>query len=150
MAIIRMKIAALSALAVFLLTGCAGAEDRGRAGARTGGQVMCPMIVSPVCGERRGVRQTFGNACQAGAKGFRVVRRGGCDERPSSGLPRWPAIAGIGPVLPPQLRRPARPAFCTDEYAPVCARRGRSVKTFPNACYAKRDGYRIVAKGACR
>ncbi|PYE86512.1 Kazal-type serine protease inhibitor family protein [Phyllobacterium leguminum] len=150
MTIICRKMTSLGALAALLLTGCVGAEERDRTDSWTGGQTMCPMIYAPVCGKRGGVRQTFGNACQAGAKGFRVVRRGGCDERPSSGIPNWPPVAGIGPVLPSQLRRSARPAFCTDEYAPVCARRGRSVKTFPNACYAKRDSARIVANGPCR
>ncbi|WP_420962630.1 Kazal-type serine protease inhibitor family protein [Brucella sp. IR073] len=151
MTIFSMKMPGLSVLALFLLAGCAVAEDGGRPGPRPGGPVMCPMIYAPVCGERGGVRQTFGNACQAGAKGFRVVRKGECGtRRSSSGIPKWPAIAGPGPVLPPQLRRPARPSFCTEEYAPVCARRGRSVKTFPNACFAKREGYRVLRRGACR
>jgi hypothetical protein len=150
MATTRIKMPALGALAMVLLTGCVAAEDRGRPAAGDGGQIMCPMIYAPVCGERRGVRQTFGNACQAGAKGFRVVRRGECSRR-SGGIPNWPPAAGIGPVVPPAMRPGGpRPQFCTDEYAPVCARRGRSVQTKPNACYAKRDGYRIIDNGPCR
>ena len=52
----------------------------------------------------------------------------------------------------PGYRPPPRPEqrYCTREYEPVCASRGRDRKTFSNACVAKRSGYRIVSRGECR
>lgn len=50
---------------------------------------------------------------------------------------------------PPPPPRPG-PQFCTREYAPVCARQGSRLKTFPNSCEAGRSGYRIVSGGQCQ
>ena len=50
-----------------------------------------------------------------------------------------------GPGFPPPGER-----FCTREYAPVCAERGRDRETFSNACEARRAGFRIVRDGECR
>lgn len=152
MTIIHMKMPGLGALAAaLLLTGCVAAEDGGRPGPGPGpgGPQMCPMIYAPVCGERGGRRQTFGNACQAGADGFRVVHRGECGRRPGSSS-GWNGGPGPGPVIPPHAGRPERPEFCTREYAPVCARRGGSVRTFPNSCEAERGGYSVIGRGQCR
>ncbi len=41
-------------------------------------------------------------------------------------------------------------AYCTREYAPVCARRGEDRQTFNNGCLAEEAGYRIVRSGECR
>lgn len=48
--------------------------------------------------------------------------------------------------------RPPRPgpAYCTAEYVPVCARRGRDRQSFANSCLARREGYRVVSEGLCR
>ncbi|WP_159588726.1 Kazal-type serine protease inhibitor domain-containing protein [Chelativorans xinjiangense] len=46
--------------------------------------------------------------------------------------------------------RPPRPQICTQEYAPVCARRGERQRTFPNACFARADGFEPVYRGECR
>ena len=52
--------------------------------------------------------------------------------------------------------RPHRPAprpeqhACTAQYAPVCARRGSSRRTFSNGCLAERAGYRVTDRGSCR
>ncbi|RCS25898.1 protease inhibitor [Phyllobacterium salinisoli] len=140
----------LGALAALLLAGCVAVEDGGGSapGMQPGGQQMCPMIYAPVCGERGRTRQTFGNACQAGAEGFRVVGRGECGGRPNGGS--WNGGGGPGPVRPPRPGRPERPEFCTKEYAPVCGRRGRSIQTFPNSCEAERGGYRVIDRGPCR
>ncbi|KXF77077.1 hypothetical protein ATN84_11980 [Paramesorhizobium deserti] len=133
--------------AALLLTGCVAVENGGGpAGPRPDGPQMCPMIYAPVCGERGGRRQTFGNSCQAGAEGYRVVHRGECGRR---GQGNWTG-GGPGPVIPPRPGRPERPEFCTREYAPVCARRGGSVRTFPNSCEAERGGYSIIGRGPCR
>ncbi|PRD45405.1 protease inhibitor [Phyllobacterium phragmitis] len=138
--------------AVLLLTGCVAVEDGGGPmKPRPDKPQMCPMIYAPVCGERGGSRRTFGNSCQANAEGFRIVRRGECSGRPGSG--GWNGGGGPGPVRPPRPgrpERPERPEFCTREYAPVCARRGSSVRTFSNSCEAERGGYSIVGRGACR
>lgn len=91
---------------------------------------VCTREYRPVCGERRGQRQTFGNACVARAEGFRVIREGQC---------RGDAIGNDD--FPPQA--------CTREYAPVCARRGRDVRTFPNACEARVADYQVVDRGPC-
>ena len=40
-------------------------------------------------------------------------------------------------------------AFCTQEYAPVCAEAKGQRQTFSNACFARAAGARIVHRGAC-
>jgi hypothetical protein len=50
--------------------------------------------------------------------------------------------------LPPRPDRP--PQFCTQQYDPVCARRGGDRRTFGNACEAERAGYFITYPGECR
>jgi hypothetical protein len=42
-----------------------------------------------------------------------------------------------------------RPHFCSSDYAPVCAARGRDRKTFSNACHADFEDYRIVFPAPC-
>lgn len=42
------------------------------------------------------------------------------------------------------------PDICTRIYDPVCARRGPDMRSFPNACEARSDGYRVVYPGTCR
>ncbi len=42
------------------------------------------------------------------------------------------------------------PQICTMEYAPVCGQRGNRLRTFPNACHARADGFRVVHRGECR
>ncbi|BCH31485.1 membrane protein [Mesorhizobium sp. L-8-10] len=88
---------------------------------------FCTREYAPVCGERRGDRQTFANACLAGRAGYRIVSGGECR-------------ANGGP----------RPGICTREYAPVCARRGDRIRTFANECEAAAAGYRVIASGECR
>lgn len=52
---------------------------------------------------------------------------------------------GPGRPFPPE-----RPEFCTRQYDPVCARRGGDRQTFPNACEAESEGYRVISRGECR
>jgi Kazal-type serine protease inhibitor domain len=44
---------------------------------------------------------------------------------------------------------PARPQFCPQIYAPVCAKRGGQVRTFDNECMARGNGYRVISQGQC-
>lgn len=90
---------------------------------------MCTREYNPVCGERRGQRETFSNPCMARADGYRIVHGGECRrERP----PQRPEIG------------------CTMQYDPVCAVRGNSRRTFGNACSAQSEGFRVVSQGECR
>ena len=98
-------------------------------------QRACTMEYRPVCGERRGQRQTFSNSCMAEAEGFHVVDQGECRR----GGGNW---NGGGGNRPPQRA-------CTREYAPVCARQGRTVRTFGNACEAQSADFQIIRQGAC-
>lgn len=120
---------------------------------------MCTMEYAPVCGERGGRTQTFGNACQARNSGFMIVGRGECrggpppfprpePDRPGRpDRPDWPG----GPGGPDRPDRPERPGgICTREYRPVCGERGRQTQTFPNACEAGNAGFRVIGGGECR
>ncbi|MDK1489630.1 Kazal-type serine protease inhibitor domain-containing protein [Sinorhizobium sp. 7-81] len=47
--------------------------------------------------------------------------------------------------------RPIRPGpICTMEFDPVCGERGNRLRTFPNACQARADGFRVIHRGQCR
>lgn len=114
---------------------------------RPPGPQMCTMEYAPVCGERRGRLQTFGNACEARNRGFMIVGRGECRREP----PRFPPPELGRPGRPERPDRPERPSgICTREYAPVCGQRGRQTQTFPNACEAGNAGFRVISGGACR
>ena len=149
------KISRLSVLAgVMFLAGCVaegGPDYRPPVRPAPTQPQMCPMNYAPVCGQRGSSRQTFGNACQARADGYRIVSNGQCNSRPVTGPGSgW---AGERPGRPPhQSNRPGCPGAgaCTREFAPVCARRGSSTQTFPNRCEAERAGYRITSANQCR
>jgi hypothetical protein len=89
---------------------------------------ICTQEYAPVCGERRGELQTYGNSCIARAEGARIVYDGEC--RRESG------------------RRP--PQACTMEYVPVCAELNGQIRTFGNACSAQVERARILYQGECR
>jgi len=93
-------------------------------------QQFCPRVYDPVCGRSGPDRQTFGNACEADAAGYRIVHAGQCRRG--------------GP-------RPGRePRICTQQYEPVCAGRGGHVRTFGNACEARNADHRILYDAPCR
>ena len=120
----------LSSLALLLVASCTVIEEGPRP--RPPWQdrpTACTFEHAPVCGERRGDRETFSNACLARSQGFRVLHPGECRR------------GGNRP--PPQAQ------FCTREYAPVCARRGSSFRTFSNRCEADRADFRVVRRGPC-
>lgn len=89
----------------------------------------CTFEYAPVCGERRGDRQTFGNPCLARADGYNIVSQGEC-RRGGGGQPG--------------------PQACTREYAPVCGERGGQRQTFGNECVARSEGFRVAHPGECR
>ncbi|MBI3705635.1 MAG: hypothetical protein HY244_17715 [Rhizobiales bacterium] len=45
---------------------------------------------------------------------------------------------------------PPPPAFCTMEYKPVCAVKGGMKFTYSNACFAAKDGAKVVSQGPCK
>jgi hypothetical protein len=42
------------------------------------------------------------------------------------------------------------PVFCPMIYAPVCAVKGDIRQTYANACFARKDGAKIVSEGPCK
>lgn len=40
--------------------------------------------------------------------------------------------------------------FCIEPYAPVCAVKGGMKFTYSNACFAAKDGAKVVSQGACK
>ncbi|MBD0414567.1 peptidase [Tianweitania sp. Rool2] len=136
-----------------VLAGCTVVVDEGQGPGprppRPGpGPQFCTREYQPVCGERRGDRTTFANPCEADRAGFRIVHGGQCRGggiRPGPGP--WP---GPSPFPGPRPPRPEpAPQFCTREYRPVCAQRGRSLQTFGNACEADAAGFRVIDRGPC-
>ncbi|MDW5313390.1 Kazal-type serine protease inhibitor domain-containing protein [Rhizobium sp. PL01] len=99
---------------------------------------ICTREYSPVCARQGRREQTFSNACMAEADGFRVVSRGECRR------------GGDWPDDDAGMRPPREPQMCSQEYAPVCARQGRREQTFPNACTAQGQGFRVIGDGECR
>ena len=96
------KIAGGLAVTAVMLAGCVVVEDgpgHRPPPPRPGGPTACTFEYAPVCGERRGDRQTFSNACLARADGYRVAYGGQC--RASR-----PDRPGPGPERPPRPRRP--------------------------------------------
>jgi hypothetical protein len=91
---------------------------------------ICTREYRPVCATRPGERQTFPNACTAEAQGFRIQYSGECR-----------------PVRPPQYDDD--PVACPQIYAPVCARQGSVIRTFPNECQADASGFRVIEDGPC-
>ena len=124
-----MRVAGLSIVsALFILTSCTVVVDESPRPAppyRDPGPA-CTMQYDPVCGERRGVRQTYGNECIARAERARIIHAGEC------------RFGGGGGQM-----------ACTREYAPVCATRRGTTRSFGNACEAESAGYRIIYPGQC-
>lgn len=102
---------------------------------------ICTREYQPVCGEARGDQRTFGNACEAGAAGYRIAYGGECRRGP-----RPVSSPGFnpGPSRPQQSDR-----ICSRQYEPVCARQGNRERTFGNACEADKAGFRIVERRPC-
>lgn len=167
--------------AIIMLAGCVVVEEGPgyRPAPSRPGPVACTREYAPVCGERRGERQTFANSCLARADGFRIASQGACRAGSNAGSGNWgnrPNTNRPGQNRPdanrpgqnrPDASRPgqnrpgqdrpsqSRPGdrqdsrACTREYAPVCATRGRDSRTFSNSCEARSANYRVVSSGRC-
>lgn len=139
-----LKNGAVALLGLVMLASCTVVVDEGPDRPRPGpgprpGPEFCTREYDPVCGERRGDRETFSNACEADRAGYRIVRRGECRRGGEGG---WSGGGGGGGGRD-------EPRFCTREYRPVCAQRGGSVRTFGNACEADAAGFRVVDDRPC-
>lgn len=169
---IRSIVGAAAGLAgaIIILAGCVVVEEgpgyRPTPPQRPG-SVACTREYQPVCGERRGDRQTFPNACVARADGYRVSHAGACRGGGGSGQNSGVIGGGGGggswnsrpstrpspstrPNTRPDRNPPSRqPQACTREYAPVCARAGRDTRTFSNACEARSANFRVIGSGRC-
>ena len=129
--------AALTSLLSVVLASCTVVVDEGpgpRPPRPGPGPQFCTREYDPVCARRGTDRQTFANSCMAEAAGFRIIRGGECR---GGG---WDNGGGGGG---------GNQQFCTREYRPVCAQRGGSLRTFPNACEADSAGFRVVDRGPC-
>ncbi len=101
-------------------------------GGGIGGPRFCTREYRPVCARRGGSQRTFSNSCEAENSGFRIISDGECRSNGGGG-------GGFD-----------QPGFCTREYAPVCARRAGSQRTFSNSCEAENAGFRVFSGGECR
>lgn len=139
MSTVAAKFAMIGLATLTVLGGCVVVEDGDPPPPALPGQrpQVCAQIYAPVCGVRGSEVETLPNQCVARARGYRVIREGEC---------------GRGQPSPPPVSRPpdgGRPQFCTQEYDPVCARRGSQIRTFGNACSARADGFRVIHGGRC-
>ena len=73
--------------ALSVLAGLAGSAH---AQSGYGTRVVCPLILSPVCGQRGEETRTFANKCMAERSGYAVIRSGSCDGTPRSQLKLLP------------------------------------------------------------
>lgn len=159
--------------AIVLLASCTVAVEEGgppRPGPGPGPGPMCTREYAPVCAERGRDRETFPNACMARTRGYDVAHPGECrrgghhdrrpgdrdghrgDHRGDRDDHRGDRDGHRGDRSDRDGRRgdrERRPRMCTQEYAPVCARRGGSTRTFGNACEARGADYRVVHPGRC-
>jgi hypothetical protein len=117
-------VAAIGLLSVVLSGGGADAQGGSTFTQPQGSRTVCTQQYDPVCAVRGGSRRTFGNACEAGRAGYRIVYGGECG-------------------------RGDRAQFCTREYAPVCATGRSGRQTFGNECEARVAGYRVIRRGRC-
>ncbi|MGN6572293.1 MAG: hypothetical protein ACTHLO_12850 [Pseudolabrys sp.] len=64
------------------------------------------------------------------------------------------AMAATSPSLAAKKKAKAEAAqpspFCFQVQTPVCGTRGGMKMTYANACFAERDGAKVVSQGACK
>jgi hypothetical protein len=117
-----MRFVGLSALA---MTAILSASSFGVFSEPADAATICPAIFMPVCAVKHGVRQNFGNSCEARRAHARVLHAGDC-------------VAPSGNI-------------CFKIFAPVCAINPHTGKrqTFGNLCDAEVADATVVSEGAC-
>jgi hypothetical protein len=74
---------------------------------------------------------------------------------PASPLSTTPARASylisgaVTAQLSPKQDGARRPTVCTEQYAPVCGRINRVLRTYSNQCFARAGGADGIAQGPC-
>lgn len=65
-------------------------------------------------------------------------------------------VLAIGSAVPSEAKGkkkvaapPPPPVFCTLEYKPVCGVKGGVKSTYANACFAAKEGAKVVSSGPC-
>jgi hypothetical protein len=137
---------------------CADGEYCARTAGECGGLGMCaprpeacPDVWAPVCG-CDGL--TYGNSCEAAAKGATVAAKGECAETcggftgeqcaDADAFCNWPA--GLCNAADIQGTCAAVPDACPEVYAPVC---GCDGNTYSNDCFRLMAQVQLDHKGAC-
>jgi hypothetical protein len=113
----------------------------------------CDTVYAPVCGCDE---VTYGNECDAHAKGVSVAKDGACDGGTTCGglgglscgsdeFCDYPREAQCGITDQTGICAP-KPTVCDAVYSPVC---GCDSKTYGSACEANGQGISVAATGTC-
>jgi hypothetical protein len=71
---------------------------------------------------------------------------------PFSTIPARPSYLASGTAtaqLSAKEDSTRRPTVCTEQYAPVCGRINRVLKTYSNQSFARAEGANVIAQGPC-